>query len=63
MYPGYRRVVVEAAITVDTNEFMCASEGLLIINLSEAILFSAELSSTTTASALRISLLMVRIEL
>lgn len=51
IYPGYLRVVVDAAITVATNEFVYETVGIGIFNLSTAILFKAVLSKTTTASA------------
>mmetsp|Transcript_9266 Transcript_9266/g.32186 ORF Transcript_9266/g.32186 Transcript_9266/m.32186 type:complete len:217 (+) Transcript_9266:251-901(+) len=52
MYPGYRRVVVLAAITVDTRELVCAKLGFSMLSLSTAMRFSAVLSSTTTLSQL-----------
>jgi hypothetical protein len=54
---------VEAAITVDTREFTWLKLGLGIFSLSEAILFRAVLSNTTTESELFTSLFKVRIEL
>lgn len=51
IYPGYLKVVVDAAITVATNEFVYETVGIGIFNLSTAILFKAVLSKTTTASA------------
>ena len=51
IYPGYLRVVVDAAITVATREFVYDTVGMGIFNLSTAILLRAVLSSTTTASA------------
>jgi len=51
IYPGYLRVVVDAAITVATNELVCETVGIGIFSLSTAILFKAVLSKTTTASA------------
>ncbi len=51
MYPGYRSVVVEAAITIATRELVYETVGMGILSLSTAILFRAVLSSTTTASA------------
>ena len=50
MYPGYRSVVVEAAITVDTRELSCVTEGCAILSRSSQILFMAVLSSTTVQS-------------
>lgn len=58
--PGYRRVVVEAAMTVETSEFVWAKVGFSRFRRSTAIRLSAVLSSTTTASALRVSRLRVR---
>lgn len=63
MYPGYLRVVVDALIMVDTIEFVCANVGLSSFNLSVAILVSALLSITTTASAFRVSLFMLNKQL
>jgi hypothetical protein len=63
MYPGYLRVVVEAAMTVDTREFVCAKVGFSMWSLSVTIRWSAVLSSTTTASALSVKRLRVRMEL
>jgi hypothetical protein len=51
MYPGYLSVVVDAAITIATREFVCETVGIGILSLSTAILLSAVLSNTTTASA------------
>jgi hypothetical protein len=56
IYPGYLKVVVDAAITVATNEFVYDTVGIGIFNLSTAILFNAVLSNTTTASALQANL-------
>ena len=36
--PGYRRVAVEAAMTVETSEFTCGKDGVLMCKLSTAIL-------------------------
>ena len=55
--------MVEAAITVDTNELTWLKLGLWIFKRSEAILFKAVLSRTTTESELLTSLLRVRMEL
>jgi hypothetical protein len=63
MYPGYLNVVVDAAITVATREFVYETVGIGIFNLSTAILFNAVLSKTTTASALQASRFNVRREL
>lgn len=49
--PGYRSVVVDAAMTVDTRLLICAKVGFSTCNRSTAILSSAVLSRTTTASA------------
>lgn len=54
---------MDAAITVETKELTWLKFGVAIFNLSEAILFKAVLSNTTTESALFISLFSVRIEL
>ena len=63
IYPGYLNVVVEALITVETNEFIYITVGFYILSLSTAILFKAVLSNTTTASAFKVSLLRVNREL
>lgn len=60
IYPGYRSVVVDAAITVDTSEFSCDTDGDAMRRRSAAIALSAVLSSTTTASALTVRRFMVR---
>ena len=57
IYPGYLRVVVDAAITVDTIELIYSNVGWRSFNQSTAILFKALLSKTTTESAFRVSLL------
>ena len=54
---------MDAAITVETKELTWLKFGVAIFNLSEAILFKAVLSNTTTESALFISLFSVSIEL
>lgn len=56
MNPGYLRVVVEAAITVETIELIYSNVGCNSFSLSTAILFKALLSSTTTESAFNVSL-------
>ncbi len=61
--PGYLRVAVEAAMTVDTREFVSLKDGLATCNRSTAMRFKAVLSSTTTASALRVRRLRVSKEL
>ena len=63
VYPGYLKVVVEAAMTVDTNEFTWCTLGFGIRNLSTAILFNAVLSRTTTQSAFTANLFNVKMEL
>mmetsp|Transcript_4594 Transcript_4594/g.13024 ORF Transcript_4594/g.13024 Transcript_4594/m.13024 type:complete len:279 (+) Transcript_4594:484-1320(+) len=63
IYPGYRSVAVDAAMTVATSVFVCAMDGLSMCNLSAAIRFKAVLSRTTTASALRVSRFIVSTEL
>ena len=63
MYPGYRSVVVDAAITVDTSALVCANVGFSMRSRSTAMRFNAVLSSTTTQSALRVSLFRVNSEL
>jgi len=63
VYPGYLNVVVEAAMTVETNELTWCTDGFGILNLSTAILFNAVLSSTTTQSAFTANLFNVKIEL
>ena len=60
--PGYRSVVV-AAITVDTSALVCANVGFSMRSRSTAMRFNAVLSSTTTQSALRVSLFRVNSEL
>ena len=50
-------------MTVETKEFTWLKLGVAIFNLSEAILFRAVLSSTTTESELLMSLFKVRMEL
>ena len=56
-------MVVEADITVETNEFSWPTVGFCNFNLSTAILFNAVLSRTTTQSALRVNLFKVKMEL
>ena len=56
-------MVVEAAITVETREFICVKFGLLILSLSDAILLREVLSRTTTESELFTNLFRVRTEL
>lgn len=51
--PALTRVVVEAAMTVDTRELTCAKEGFSMCRRSTAMRLRAVLSSTATASALR----------
>lgn len=63
MYPGYLRVVVLAAITEETSEFVCENVGLSIFIFSSAIRFNAVLSRTTTLSLFKINLFNVRREL
>jgi len=63
MYPGYLRVVVLAAITVDTSEFVCANVGVSTCSLSTAIRSNAVLSSVTTQSHCIMSRFKVNIEL
>ena len=53
-------MVVEAAMTVDTRELSCGTVGFVRRSLSTAMEVKAVLSSTTTASALRVSLLSVK---
>lgn len=55
MQPGYLRVVVDAAITVETIELIYSNVGCKSFNQSTAILFRALLSSTTTESAFKVS--------
>lgn len=63
IYPGYLKVVVEAAITVEIKALLSYTVGDYIFNLSVAILFKAELSKTTVVSAFKIILFKVKIEL
>ena len=63
MYPGYRNVVVLAAITADTSAFVCANVGFWMCSRSTAMRFSAVLSNTTTQSALRVNRFSVSNEL
>ena len=63
MYPGYHKVVVEAAITVDTIELIYSKVGCSNFSRSTAILFKALLSSTTTESALRANRFKVKMQL
>mmetsp|Transcript_10886 Transcript_10886/g.36328 ORF Transcript_10886/g.36328 Transcript_10886/m.36328 type:complete len:271 (+) Transcript_10886:498-1310(+) len=63
MYPGYRSVVVEAAMTVETKELTWCTDGLAMRRRSTAMRFSAVLSSTTTQSALTARRFSVSIEL
>lgn len=63
MYPGYLKVEVEAAITVDIKELVSYREAEDIPSLSSAILLRAVLSKTIVQSTLRESLFKVRIEL
>ena len=46
--PGYRSVAVDAAMTLETSEFVCTNEGVEMCRHSTAMRFSAVLSSTTT---------------
>ena len=55
--------MVDAAITVETKELTWLKFGVGIFSLSEAILFKAVLSRTTTESELLIRRFSVRIEL
>jgi hypothetical protein len=54
IYPGYRSVVVLAAITVETSEFSWFTVGFASFRRSTAMRLSAVLSRTTTASAWRV---------
>ena len=63
MYPGYLSVVVLAAITEETREFVCENVGLSIFIFSSAIRFNAVLSRTTTLSLFKINLFKVKREL
>ena len=63
VYPGYLKVVVEAAMTVLTRELTWCTLGFGIRSRSTAILFNAVLSKTTTQSAFTANLLRVKIEL
>ena len=60
VYPGYLKVVVDAAMTVLTNELTRCTLGFRIRSRSTAMRFNTVLSSTTTQSALRVSLAMPR---
>ena len=46
--PGYRSVAVEAAMTVDTSEFTCGKDGVLMWRLSTAILHQQMSPSAST---------------
>lgn len=46
IYPGYLRVVVDADITVETNELVYSIVGLDTFKRSTKILFNAVLSNT-----------------
>ena len=59
MYPGYLRVVVLAAMTVETSELACAKLGFSICSRSIAMRLSAVLSSTTVLSQFCTSLFSV----
>lgn len=61
--PGYLRVAVEAAMTVDTSMLVWLKVGLAMRRRSTAMRLRAVLSSTTTASALRVRRLRVSREL
>jgi hypothetical protein len=63
MLPGKRNVAVDAAMTVETREFVCANVGFSMCSLSVTIRCRAVLSSTTTASALSASRFNVKMEL
>lgn len=63
IYPGYRRVVVLADITVETSEFVWEKVGFERWRRSTAILFNAVLSRTTTQSAFCVKRLRVNREL
>lgn len=56
---SYRSVEVDAAITVETKWLTSSNVGFATCILSTAILFNAVLSSTTTASAHCVNLLIV----
>jgi len=63
IYEGYLRVVVLTDIIVETSLLICVKLGFWICNLSEAILFKAVLSKTTTQSAHSVNLFNVNNEL
>ena len=63
MYPGYLKVEVEAAITVEIKELVYYIETLFNPQPSSAIRFKAVLSKTIVQSTLCASLLRVKIEL
>ena len=56
-------MAVEAAMTVETRLLVCEKEGFSRCRRSTAILFSAVLSRTTTASAFSVRRLSVSMEL
>ena len=60
---SYLSVVVLTDIIVETSLLICVKLGFWICNLSEAILFNAVLSRTTTQSAHCVNLLRVNKEL
>lgn len=62
MYEGYLKVVVRTDIIVETSLEISAKLGFWICNLSEAILFRAVLSKTSTQSAHGASLLKAKNE-
>lgn len=61
--PGYLSVAVDAAMTLETSELVCTNDGVEMCRHSTAILLSAVLSSTTTASAFSVRRLSVSSEL
>jgi hypothetical protein len=63
MYPGYLKVVVHAAITVETKLFVLEMVGFVIFKRSYAILSSAVLSKTVVASQFNVNLFKVNKEL
>lgn len=63
MYEGYLSVVVLTDIIVETSLFIWVKLGFCMCNLSDAILFKAVLSKTTTQSAHWVNLFNVNKEL
>ena len=63
VYPGYLSVVVDAAMTVLTNELTWCTLGFGIRSRSTAMRFRAVLSNTTTQSAFTANRFSVKIEL